>query len=106
MCLYFAADNDSSVYPKLMSLQPYGPHCPVKKIDCKNHVNRNYRKNMREISVKTGYPIQLRHKLAERYIKIVHSVWAASKYWKANTGEQCSTVQLVSLQLAFGYPCY
>ena len=38
------ADRDSSVYNELVSKQPYGSLFMVQKIDCKNHLLRNYRK--------------------------------------------------------------
>lgn len=35
-------DGDSSVTKKLNTAKPYGPTCLVKKIECKNHILRNY----------------------------------------------------------------
>ena len=45
---------------------------------------------MREITVKREFPLALRQILTSKYVKIVHSVWAASKHWKANTGKKCA----------------
>lgn len=35
-------DGDSSVTKKLLMAKPYGPECLVQKIECKNHILRNY----------------------------------------------------------------
>ena len=44
---YFVGDGDSSVYPKLLEIMPYAPE-EVKKIECRNHILRNYHKHLRE----------------------------------------------------------
>ncbi|KAJ1531340.1 hypothetical protein ONE63_000024 [Megalurothrips usitatus] len=81
------ADHDSSVFPRLQCLMPYGPQCPVRKIECKNHCSRNYRKNLTAITTRKEFPLPLRQFLKEghRYLKLVNGVWAAAKYWKNNT---------------------
>jgi hypothetical protein len=31
-------DGDSSVYKKIKESMPYGPHCFIEKIECRNHI--------------------------------------------------------------------
>lgn len=41
-------DGDSSVYRKLLEIKPYG-NSLVQKVECKNHLLRNFAKKVREI---------------------------------------------------------
>jgi hypothetical protein len=45
-------DEDSSVTKKISIVQPYGPNCLVKKIECKNHILRNYLNKINEMAAK------------------------------------------------------
>lgn len=45
-------DGDSSVTKKLSISQPYGPKCLIKKIECKNHILRNYLSKLNDIAAK------------------------------------------------------
>lgn len=45
-------DGDSSVTKKLNAAKPYGPTQPIKKIECKNHLLRNYLNRLKEITTK------------------------------------------------------
>lgn len=42
-------DGDSSVYRKVLESCPYGPTVFIEKIECKNHVLRNYGSKLRDI---------------------------------------------------------
>lgn len=44
-------DGDSSVHNKLLESRPYG-HTLVQKIECRNHLLRNFSTNLREITCK------------------------------------------------------
>lgn len=45
-------DGDSSVTKKIRMAKPYGPDCVVQKIECKNHILRNYMNRINDICVK------------------------------------------------------
>ncbi|XP_029053622.2 uncharacterized protein LOC114881126 [Osmia bicornis bicornis] len=47
------ADGDSSVYKKIIDADPYKTQIRVKKIECTNHLLRNFSKKMKEIVKKT-----------------------------------------------------
>ena len=36
----YVSDGDASTQPALERLQPYGPDCPVHKMDCVNHADK------------------------------------------------------------------
>jgi hypothetical protein len=42
-------DGDSSVYKKITESMPYGPHCFIEKIECRNQIMRNYCNKIKEI---------------------------------------------------------
>lgn len=46
--MYLVGDGDSSVYKRLLELRPYGNQL-VKKIECRNHLLRNFSKKIQEI---------------------------------------------------------
>ncbi|XP_074034660.1 uncharacterized protein [Leptinotarsa decemlineata] len=43
-------DGDSSVYSKLMETKPYGPQTVITKIECRNHLLRNFSSKLRDTS--------------------------------------------------------
>ncbi|KAK5648029.1 hypothetical protein RI129_002921 [Pyrocoelia pectoralis] len=56
-------DGDSSVYRKLTDLSPYGPTFVIEKIECKNHLLRNYLNKLVDLSKNSKFPIELRKKV-------------------------------------------
>lgn len=56
----FIADGDSSVHKRINDSFPYKDK--VKKIECRNHLLRNLRKKIRELSTYTKYNISARKK--------------------------------------------
>lgn len=45
-------DGDSSVHNKLMEIRPYGPQTVIKKIECRNHLLRNFSSKIRDLCSK------------------------------------------------------
>lgn len=84
-------DGDSSVMKKLDETKPYG-HQVVTKIECTNHLLRNYCNKLREICKKRFstagklVPVVLRNKLKNAIMRLRCSVAKAIKYRKAETG--------------------
>ncbi|KAK4885602.1 hypothetical protein RN001_001873 [Aquatica leii] len=56
-------DGDSSVYKKLTALAPYGPTFIIEKIECRNHLLRNYLNKLAEILKNSTFPISQRKKI-------------------------------------------
>ncbi|KAL4122792.1 hypothetical protein QTP88_015067 [Uroleucon formosanum] len=53
-------DGDSSVTKRLSEILPYGQNFLVQKIECRNHLLRNYVQKLTAMAKKTNYPIDLR----------------------------------------------
>lgn len=49
---HFLGDGDSSVTKRLKEILPYGPHFLVEKIECRNHMLRNYMQKLSAIAKK------------------------------------------------------
>lgn len=59
------ADGDSSCYDAILERNPYrSQNITVKKLECRNHLLRNYIKKIRELTQqKIAGPIQLRKEI-------------------------------------------
>ncbi|XP_050512375.1 uncharacterized protein LOC126888289 [Diabrotica virgifera virgifera] len=93
-------DGDSSVYRKLLEIRPYG-NCLVQKIECKNHILRNFAKKIREISSKKRsnsqnkpVPITLRKCVLSRFMRLRSAITKATTY---RIGENTSLEEKVQL---------
>lgn len=69
-------DRDSSVLKKIMLEKPYGNNLDVKKIECANHILRNYLNRLVDIATKRKslsgnvVPGLLRKNLKEKRLKL------------------------------------
>lgn len=69
-------DGDSSVLKKIMLAKPYGNNLDVKKIECANHILRNYLNRLVDIATKrksssgSVVPGLLRTNLKEKRLKL------------------------------------
>ncbi|KAF4530437.1 hypothetical protein B566_EDAN018090, partial [Ephemera danica] len=72
-------DGDSSVHKRLIEAHPYD-NFEVQKIECKNHLLRNYAKKLREYTKKTGTPVSLRKALLNNIMKMRNAVTKASEH--------------------------
>jgi len=75
-------DGDSSVTKRLKEVIPYGPTRLVEKIECRNHLLRNFSTKISAISKNTKYPILLRHFITANIIKFPIAIRKAIKYRK------------------------
>ena len=76
----YVADGDSSTYASIRNARPY-EGVTVGKIECKNHLLRNYCKGLLSISTNTTYPIRARKMLKENYLRIRWGVDSSVKHW-------------------------
>lgn len=61
---FMVADGDSSTFKRVKDLDPYKTYgISVQKIECKNHLLRNFSNKIRELTKDTEYPIILRNKI-------------------------------------------
>ncbi|KAB0802597.1 hypothetical protein PPYR_04783 [Photinus pyralis] len=80
------ADGDSSCYKKLLDSRPYET-CTVEKIECSNHLLRNYCNKLKELSKMRGIPGSLKNILSNNILRCRTAVVKAIKYRRseANT---------------------
>lgn len=79
------ADGDSSVYKKILEARPY-KNLTVEKIECRNHLLRNYCTKLREIATTSDggrYPPYLRKIIGDKILKLRAGVTKAIEYRKA-----------------------
>ena len=78
------ADGDSNTYSQICKSRPY-KNVTVAKINCKNHLFRNYCKSLIAISTDTRLPVRDRKVLKERYLRIRFAVDKIIKYWTSQS---------------------
>ncbi|XP_022836891.1 uncharacterized protein LOC111364270, partial [Spodoptera litura] len=76
----YVADGDSSTYASIRNSRPY-ESVTVGKVECKNHLLRNYCKGLLSIASNTTYPIRARKILKDNYLRIRWGVDSSVKYW-------------------------
>lgn len=76
----FIGDGDSNLYKKLISCARYGPQYVILKIECKNHLIRNYVNKLKELQKNTAYPITDRKLLESRIERLRVAVTCAAKF--------------------------
>ncbi|XP_022182694.1 uncharacterized protein LOC111042410 [Myzus persicae] len=75
-------DGDSSVSKRLLELVPYGSHQLVKKIECRNHILRNYSTKLSALTKIIKYPSYLRHIITKNITKFIAAIRKAIQYRK------------------------
>lgn len=75
------ADGDSSTYKRILESRPYH-NLTVEKIECRNHLLRNYCNKLLALSKDTRFPIVLRKLLASNIMRLRTAVVSAIKYRK------------------------
>jgi len=59
---------------------PYGPRLQVIKIECRNHLLRNYGTKLRAMTLNTKYPISLRNHIKSNMLRFRFSITKAIEY--------------------------
>ncbi|KAE9522977.1 hypothetical protein AGLY_016608 [Aphis glycines] len=73
-------DGDSSDTKRLAEIMPYGPRLPVIKIECRNHLLRNYGTKLVALTLNTKYPISLRKHIKSNISRFRFSITKAIEY--------------------------
>lgn len=63
------ADGDSSTYKKILEARPY-QNLTVEKIECRNHLLRNYCNKLKALTKESGYPMEYRKLLDGRIMRL------------------------------------
>lgn len=77
---FVLGDGDSSVTKQLRELMPYGPNLLVEKIECRNHLLRNYGTKLAAMIKNTNYPITLRNHIKSNQLRFRFSITKAIEY--------------------------
>ena len=76
------ADGDSSTYQKILQARPYLYHT-VEKIECKNHIFRNFCNKLKLLTTDTRYKLQARKCItSEKILKMRRNITSAIAYNK------------------------
>lgn len=75
-------DGDSSVTKRLKEISPYGPNFVIKKIECRNHIMRNYATKLTMIAKNTKYPLRVRKFILTNILRFRSDVTKAAKHWR------------------------
>jgi hypothetical protein len=70
---FFKGDGDSSV------AKPYGVDSPIEKVECTNHICRNFNKRLSELSKDRTYPLEMRKLLSKNLDRMRIGVYSAIK---------------------------
>lgn len=81
MCvLIFIGDGDSSVTKKINEVLPYGNNFQIKKIECKNHLLRNYGTKLSALTKMTNYSIVIRKFITDNILRFRSDITKAIDY--------------------------
>ncbi|XP_060853394.1 uncharacterized protein LOC132931411 [Rhopalosiphum padi] len=75
-------DGDSSVVKRLNEILPYGPRFMIQKIECRNHLLRNYISKLKMLATKTEYPVTIRKFIVTNILRFRSDVTKAISYQK------------------------
>lgn len=73
-------DGDSSVTKRLGEILPYGSNFPIEKIECRNHMLRNFVQKITNTATKTNFPISLRKFVLNNLMRFRTAVVKAIQY--------------------------
>ncbi|XP_060860187.1 uncharacterized protein LOC132937382 [Metopolophium dirhodum] len=73
-------DGDSSVSKRLLEMRPYGPNFHIEKIECRNHLLRNYGTKLAAIVKNSKFPIPLRNHISSNAKRFRSAITKAIDY--------------------------
>lgn len=88
-------DGDSSVMKRLHEVLPYGPNFLIHKIECRNHLLRNYCQKLTALANKTEYVITLCKYILSNIMKFRSDITKAAEY-RRNANNISLTEQITS----------
>lgn len=62
---------------------PYGPQCRVQKVECRNHLLRNYCQKLMMLSKRADYPIDVRKKITTNILRMRTDITCAINFRKS-----------------------
>lgn len=61
---------------------PYGPNFIIRKIECRNHLLRNYATKLTTLAKDTKYPLRVRKHILANILRFRGDVTKAVTHWK------------------------
>ncbi|KAK5648068.1 hypothetical protein RI129_002960 [Pyrocoelia pectoralis] len=97
-------DGDSSVFKKLNEAAPYGPTYTIEKLECRNHLLRNYITKISELSKESQFPITIRKQITSSDVlgRLRNAVTKAIAYRKNTTEPLYMQVELLKKDIENG----
>lgn len=80
--MFNAGDGDSSVTKRLKEVVPYGSTRLVEKIECRNHLLRNFSTKIAALTKNTKFPIIIRQFITTNLTKFSTAIRKAIEYRK------------------------
>jgi len=66
---------------RLQEIQPYGPNFFIEKIECTNHLLRNYASKLNTLAKVTKYPLRVRKFIITNIIRFRSDITKSVKHW-------------------------
>lgn len=82
--LFNLGDGDSSVTKRLNEVLPYGSDFKIKKIECRNHLLRNYCTKLMTLAKQTNYPIVVRKCITSNILRFRSDITKAMEHHLKN----------------------
>lgn len=98
-------DGDSSVTKRLSEIMPYGPSFFVQKIECRNHLLRNYGTKLAALTKNTKYPIQIRKHIQTNAIRFRNAIVKSIEYRNTLHG-QTDTEKRLGKYIIYNLQCF
>lgn len=92
------ADGDASVYIKILEAKPY-KNTHIEKIECRNHLLRNFRKHAKELCTNRTYPITQRKLLGNQINRCTKNILCAIKKRKFSKNSHTTKVEELALDI-------
>ncbi|XP_029347722.1 uncharacterized protein LOC115034565 [Acyrthosiphon pisum] len=80
-------DGDSSVSKRLLEMRPYGPNFHIEKIECRNHLLRNYGTKLAAVVKNSKFPVPLRNHISSNAKRFRSAITKAIDY-RSNLSSQ------------------
>lgn len=71
---------------RLNEIQPYGPNFHIRKIECRNHLMRNYATKLTAIARNTKYPLRIRKYILSNIFRFRGDITKAVLHWTNKIG--------------------
>jgi len=83
--LILIGDGDSSVTKRLAESRPYGFNFTIKKIECKNHLMRNFASKLTTLARNSNFPLRVRKFILSNIKRFRSDVQMAALHWRKET---------------------